>query len=282
MFKKTSLTALLALILFPAFAQNSLLYKVSGKGLRHPGYLYGTIHLVCEGDLYLSPALKDALKQADSVYFEVDVNNVNQEEMMEGMMGGEGYDMQQHFRPGDFERLKEYMEDSLGMDLDELRPMKPMVLQVILGMYSLGCTNPSSYETALNQLAAEHKKTVKGLETAADQIAIFRSVPDSTQVNDLMELLNEPGKLKNSFNKIVAAYKRQDLDALYALRKESPESPAMEEMLLSKRNRKWVPVIEKAMRHGRILVACGAMHLPGEEGLIALLKAQGYTVTPVL
>ena len=58
MLKKICLTILLAFALAPAFSQQALLYRVSGNGLPQPGYLFGTIHLVCPADFTLSPQVK--------------------------------------------------------------------------------------------------------------------------------------------------------------------------------------------------------------------------------
>ena len=56
----------------------------------------------------------------------------------------------------------------------------------------------------------------------------------------------------------------------------------MEEQLLTARNRAWIPVIEAAAaEHGQVMVAAGAAHLPGEEGVLALLEARGWTIAPL-
>src|SRR5688572_25667614 len=64
----------------PTDPNNSLLWEVSGKGLTQPSYLYGTMHMVCEEDAKMSEGLKDAIKKSKQIYFELDMDNM--EEMM--------------------------------------------------------------------------------------------------------------------------------------------------------------------------------------------------------
>lgn len=282
MLRKTCLTALLALILLPALAQNSLLYKISGKGLQQPSYLYGTIHLICPGDFYISPALKNAVSAASALYLEIDMDDPSMMgTLMEGMKLPDGQNLQQHFSAGDYARLSAYLKDSMQMDINQFRQMKPMVIQMMMMQRAVSCPTPTSYEQALVEMAAGQKKPVMGLEKVADQVAVFDAIPDSTESRMIMEYINDFAKQRTSFNNLVAAYKRQDVKALHDLLKDAPEFTGYENLLIYDRNRNWVPVIEKAMQASTILVACGAMHLGGEQGLLALLKAQGYEVTPV-
>ncbi|MDQ1086282.1 TraB/GumN family protein [Siphonobacter sp. SORGH_AS_1065] len=63
---------------FQSFGQSgekSLLYEISGKGLTHPSYIYGTFHLLCQQDLKLSPVTLEKVKNSDQVYLELDMDD---------------------------------------------------------------------------------------------------------------------------------------------------------------------------------------------------------------
>jgi uncharacterized protein len=80
----------------------------------------------------------------------------------------------------------------------------------------------------------------------------------------------ELGRLSLDF---IPGIAEAEADALFA---------EMEERLLTARNIAWIPVIEAAAaEHGRVMVAAGAAHLPGELGVLALLQARGWTITPL-
>ncbi|WP_119079903.1 TraB/GumN family protein [Chitinophaga alhagiae] len=282
MLKKFASTLLLALTFLAARSQNALLYKISGNGLQQPSYLYGTIHLICPEDLYLSPALKDAMAAARELYLEIDMDDpAMMATMGEALKTPEGYDLAQHFKPGDFDRLAAFMKDSLRADITPFRKMKPLVVQMMILQRMATCPLPASYEQQLVQMATTQQKPVQGLEKVEDQVALFDAIPDSTECRMIMEYVNNFQQQRHAFNRLVAAYKRQDVAAMHQELKTSPELAGFEDLLVYDRNRNWVPVMEKAMRQGTVLVACGAMHLGGEQGLPALLKARGYQVTPV-
>ncbi|RPE05621.1 TraB/GumN family protein [Chitinophaga lutea] len=280
--KSILLTLLLALTLIPALAQQSLLYRISGKGLQQPAYLYGTIHLICAGDFVMPPALKNAVAASTALYLEIDLDDPSTiSEMVKGMAAPEGYSLQQHFTPEDFARLTAWLKDSMQLDINQFARSKPMVLQMKMLQRAVPCSDPVSYEIELLKIAMAGKKPVMGLERIGDQIAVFDSIPDSVECRMIMDYVNDFPKQRATFEQMTAAYKRQDAAALHRLFAQSAEWAGYEDALVYDRNRNWVPVIEKAIRQGPVVIACGAMHLGGEQGLLALLKARGYEVTPV-
>jgi len=79
---------------------------------------------------------------------------------------------------------------------------------------------------------------------------------------------------------MVDHYLNQDIESLYHTFAESPTG-AYQKEILDDRNRAWIPKIEEMMGYEPIFVAAGAMHLAGENGVIELLRKQGYSLTPV-
>lgn len=285
MFKRTIIiTVTLTLFLLPAFAQHSLLYKISGKGLKQPSYLFGTIHMICPDDFFLSENLKTAFSQAKTIYLEMDMDDPA---MMTRLMQSlqektDGYSLQNVFKPQDYQKLSQFFKDSIGMDVSMFKTMKPMILLSSVMMKSLDCPSPASYEGSLINMAKEQQKPIEGLENIEDQVAIFDAIPDSTESVMIMDYINNLPKQRALFKRLVAAYKRQNITEIHEYLKESPELAGFEDVMVYKRNRSWIPVIEKAAAKETTLVACGAMHLGGDKGVVALLRKQGYTVEPVL
>jgi uncharacterized protein len=140
-------------------------------------------------------------------------------------------------------------------------------------------------EQIIMQQAKENRKSIKGLETMAYQMSIFDSIPYKVQAEQLVQYIDNVGK-GNDDNKeyedLVSAYKNQDLNKLEALTKQSDMGMAnYSDLLLYNRNRKWVMKLKTLMTQNSLVIAVGAGHLPGENGVINLLRKAGYTLTPM-
>jgi uncharacterized protein len=284
MFKRIFITATLALFLLPAFAQHSLLYKISGKGLKQPSYLYGTIHMICPDDFFLPAHVKEAFSASKTIFLEMDMDDpAMMGKLMQSMQEkADGYSLQNAFKPQDYQKLSQYFKDSIGMDISFFNTMKPMILLSTVLMKSLDCAAPASYEETFIKMAKEQQKPIEGLEKIEDQIAVFDAIPDSTESGMIMDYINDLPKQKALFSRMVGAYKRQNITEIHEYLKESPELAGFEDIMVYNRNRNWIPVIEKAAAKETNLFACGAMHLGGDQGVVSLLRKQGYTVEPVL
>jgi uncharacterized protein YbaP (TraB family) len=73
-------------------------------------------------------------------------------------------------------------------------------------------------------------------------------------------------------------YLSQDLDSLYQLMADSPEMMGSLDLLLNRRNRNWIPIMEAAMKKSSTFFAVGAGHLGGSQGVLELMRKQGYQV----
>jgi uncharacterized protein YbaP (TraB family) len=121
-----------------------------------------------------------------------------------------------------------------------------------------------------------------GLESVQFQATLFDSIPYETQAKDLLNYIDSIDNYKKSTAEMVAVYKSQDLDKLDSLvRKSDPSMNSYMDLLLYGRNRKWVQQMPNIMMEGTLLFAVGAGHLPGEQGVINLLRQKGFTVKPV-
>lgn len=283
MIKRTFATLAFLCLLLPAFAQQSLLYKVSGKGLKQPSYVYGTIHLICPDDFFLPPHLQKAFDQARSIYLEIDMDDPA---MMATMLGrlqetDEQYSLEKAFRPEDYRKLGKYLKDSMNMDVTIFKKMKPLVILSMILPKMLNCPTAVAYETKFVSMAKEQQKPVLGLEGLDDQIDVFDAFPDTLEARMIMDYINDLPKQKAIYSRMVAAYKKQDIQQLHNFLGESPEFAGYEDKLVYDRNRNWIPVMEKAMQQETVLFGCGAMHLGGDQGVVELLRKRGYKVEPV-
>lgn len=293
---KTTLKLLLALLMavgqtWPTMAngndqtQNALLWQISGKGLKKPSYLYGTIHAICPEQLVISQLLRDKVGQTEQLTLELDMDDPN---MMGQFMASaklpEGQSLKALFSEGQYKLLAAYFADNFGVDLAYLDSMKPFILQTMILSKLTDCT-PESYEQKLMDIAHGNQREVIGLETVQQQMHAVDQLPDTMYADMLVRMVNDIAQSKADYRKMVDLYLAQDLTGLDSLMKKSykeEEYKKFEEVFLAQRNQAWIPVMEKMAKAKPTFFAVGAAHLSGQNGVIALLRKQGYKVTPVV
>lgn len=264
-------------------AGNSLLWEVSGNGLTSPSYLFGTFHLLCKEDVQFSKALKDALERSALVYMELDMDDPSV------MLGGltlmnmkNGRKLKDLFKEDEYKRIEAYFRDSLKTPLTMFQGMKPMMLLSLIYPRLMSCNTMSGVEMQLMNLAQHGKKEIRGLETMAFQASMLDSIPYEMQAAELLKTVDSPLQSKRLLDSMIQAYKNQDMVALERMMNDDSYGlDGDQDLLLGKRNSNWVAQLKVIMHKQPVFVAVGTGHLPGPEGVIALLKKEGYTVKPV-
>jgi uncharacterized protein YbaP (TraB family) len=141
-------------------------------------------------------------------------------------------------------------------------------------------------EQLIMQEAQKYKKRISGLESMASQMAIFDSIPYKLQAEHLLKYIESDGKEiegDKEYEQLVEAYAKQDLEKLGKLINESDMGgERFQEILLNRRNRDWVVKLKDIMSKRAVTIAVGAGHLPGKNGVIQLLRKEGYVVKPVV
>jgi uncharacterized protein len=266
---------------------NTLLWKISGNGLDKPSYLFGTIHMLCKDDAELSYNFKKAIRNCDEVYFEVDMDNLFEIFGAIGKMKMQGdTTLRDLLSESDYKTVKEYFEARSSMlPFSMLETFKPMLAASTLEEGSLPCDNTTMMEQEIMKEAKENDKKIKGLETMSYQAGILDSIPYKLQAEQLVAYINNAGKNSDAdeeMKELFKAYKDQNLKKLELLMVETDMSIAgFIDILLYHRNENWVNKLVTLMPGRSLVIAVGAGHLPGEKGVINLLRKQGYTVTPV-
>jgi uncharacterized protein len=272
---------------------NSLLWKIEGKELREPSYLFGTMHLIPAEDYLWTTAMNNAFSQSKQVVFELDMNEMNDMSNMltllpQLFMKGDTT-LSMLLNRDDYDELTAKMQN-IGLPMFLFERMKPFFLSVFLsedmkpGALQDG-DKIKSYELELTTMANAQRKKVSGLESIAFQAGLFDNIPYKQQAEMLSEILrqsetNKADSLQSQ--ELIKWYKQQNIQKLNeTITQEKSEFSGMEESLLYLRNEQWIGLMEKNMKEGATFFAVGAGHLPGERGVIHLLRKAGYQVKPV-
>lgn len=263
---------------------NTLLWEISGNGLQKSSYLFGTFHLMCRDDISFSTQLKTALSNADYVYMEMDMDDPSV------MLGGllmmnmkDGKKLKDLYTEDEYEKVSQYFKDTMHLPMELLGSTKPFFLAAMLYPKMMPCKTLTGVEEELMKLARAQKKEIKGLETMEFQASVFDSIPYEEQAKDLLKSIDSMQSYKQDFDTILSVYKSQNLGDIEKQFKDSEFGMEdHQDLLLNNRNKNWVNQLNMVMKKNSVLVAVGAGHLVGEEGLINLLRNEGYTLTPVL
>lgn len=266
---------------------NTLLWRISGKGLQKPSYLFGTMHLLCADDIALSDSLRTAIQGADNVYLELDMDNMFE------MLGA----MQHMSMRGDttladlltkeeYIRVKKYFKENSSMlPFEMLQTYKPLLTaSLIAEQQSSTCDHMISMEQLIMEEAKTHDVGIKGLETMDFQLGIFDKIPYKIQAKQLYQVIAHAGDKadESELHELTEAYRKQQLEKLEEMtKKEDMGMKNFTDVLLYNRNTDWAKKLQTLMTDKSLVVAVGAGHLPGTKGVISLLRQAGYKVEPV-
>ena len=291
---------------FIAFASLALLtvsslsaqifYKIEGKDLTSPSYIFGTHHLAPLSVIDSIPGCREAFNAAEQVVGEIDMT-IDQmalaQKMQPYMIAPSDSTLSKVFTPEELQIVGAEFEKWApmpGMKVQMLDMMRPMVetTMITVGMVQKDLPNFNPAEQLDSYFQGDAKargKLIRGLETPEFQAELlYCKVPVAEQAKALLELAKDPKDAMEKSKKLNDLYLAQDLEGLMALSNESDNSSdeaAFMEALVNMRNANWVKELPGIMKEHPSFIAVGALHLPGENGVIEGLRKAGYTVTPI-
>lgn len=285
---------ILLLLLFCSQVNGQLLWKVSGNGCYEESYLFGTLHLETSEFIDSVPGLASAIENVDVIFGELEGDDMlsmnTMLQMMKEATAPADSTLDKLLSPEDYkivdDVIKKYM---FGFGLKEIGVLKPAVLTLYLEMMQMQKLYPKSLDpnnlidVAIQKRGKQLGKRVEGLEGVEDQTSALFGIPLTEQAEDLVDFCRKDREFADSSSQLRDAYRAQDLSAIEKIvfdPEMGMDDESMDRMSYN-RNRKWMEKITQTLPVQRVLVAVGAAHLVGEQGLIELLRSRGYTVEPV-
>ena len=260
-----------------------LLWEVSKAG-SEPSYLFGTIHTEDPGILQLAQPVQQAFDAAQAVVLEMLMDTDAMMYSSTVMLMMDGRSLQDIIGQPLFKRLALALQ-SRGLPEVVLEHLKPWAAAVILSM-PVSKTG-QVLDVMLYQNALQQGKKVYGLETVQEQLQVFESMSEADQIVLLKDAVDNFSGIDAMHAELLAAYRQRDLAELMALNEVSLQqgdqrlAEDFQQRLIIERNYRMLQRMQTYLQHGKAFVAIGALHLPGEEGLLNLLEQQGYTVRRV-
>lgn len=284
--------SIIALLISVAAVQAQLLWKIDGNGVNKPSYLFGTHHIAPITVLDSVPSLRQIINEADKVYGEVVMADMMKPEgvmaIQTAMMAPADSTLSKIFTPEQLDTISNALSTYIqpGLTVQMFEAFKPAMLSTTfasgLSVQAFPDFDVSQQlDATIQSIATEMGKEVGGLETVESQIEVLSGNPISEQAEALMEELRDVDKAIRQARTLATAYRLGDIEAILAEMSKDSDSESDLDRLLYSRNRNWIETMQTQLPAGGALYVVGAGHLPGEQGVINLLRKAGYTVKPM-
>ena len=270
----------------------SLLWKVSGKGLERPSYIYGTHHLFPLSFLDSVAGLKKVFASSEQMVGEIvlqDMAAIGLEIQKAGLMPPDTT-WQMLLSDEDYRFVDEQLTAFFGVGLQAFGMFKPSVASMqyvaVFFQKKFPDNKGESPDIWFQQQAATRGIPIIGLEAVQDQIyVLFELASLKRQAEDLVCALRNIDYTESITKKMIKLYRAADLNGFSKMLLEEGPCPANEKQMtaLNKtRNDKWLEKLPAIMANKPSFIAVGALHLVGEEGILHGLEKAGYTVEAVI
>jgi len=265
-----------AFILPVKLFSQSLLWKVTGNDIASPSFIYGTIHLKDHRVFEWKDSVYARINRCDAFAGEIELSSQNLLKATMLLILPEGQTLHDRFSPEDYQLIKSAVKTCSGYDLSLLDKFKPASLVALC--YSGGDVSDlkATVDELLYQHAVAHGKNMIGIETIEEQASLLDKIPDSY----VLEFFRNLEAQEREFEKLIRCYCRADLDSLWVLMQDEESGTLLNEELIRHRNFRMTERIIPIIRQQSTFIAIGSGHLPGNEGVLALLRKEGYVVEP--
>lgn len=266
-------------------ASNSLLWEISGKGLKKPSYLFGTHHLVNAKFADTMKVLQEKLKSVDAVVGEILMDSTMQTKLGPFLMM-KNNTLDNLLTKAEYKEVEDYFKSKQpDFELKQMNNFKPAMISIMVTLFD----DPDAQkgmkdgiDVGFQQYAKKNGKSLLGLETVEYQGALLFDTDLQKQKKALLKSIREIAKTRQKMQELKTYYLAQDIDKLTTFFKAfDEENKEFMNELLKNRNKRWLDQLPALMGKQSLFIAVGAGHLLGNEGLIQGLQTLGYTIKPV-
>ncbi len=269
----------------PAYSEGRL-WRVQAPDSAAPSHIFGTIHSDREAAVDLATPVERAFDRAERYAFELDFDNNIRAAMTQAMMDTDGPPLSERLDATSWRQLQQVARER-GLAPQQLDGLAPWAVALTLATPDV---QPSAtLDRVLYRRAKRSGEPITGLETADEQIAVFAGLSEAQQLDMLRQVveLGAADRIEPLLEELVSAWLAGDLARLVALSEAHPmmgnaeAQEALERRLVDERNARMAERMAPLLDQGGTFVAIGALHLPGEAGVLQRLSRAGYTIEAV-
>lgn len=259
-----------------------LLWRIVGPGTE-PSYLFGTIHLSDPSVTTLAEPVTAAFDESEVLVAELELHPLARTQIAQASLLPADADNVADHAPGVFGLLQQVAWQDYGLRREDLLRLKPWALFTLLSRPA-GASG-KVLDEVLQDRALEGGQQVLGLETAPELIAVLDGITVADQIEILRDTVCNYEELKRQVGELVAYYLDGDLAGMWAINSRQHHDEAVYarfiDRILTQRNRRMLQRLREPLARGRLFIAVGALHLPGEDGLLRGVESMGYQVERV-
>jgi len=246
---------------------------------RAPFYLLGSVHALQRSDYEKAVTVEEAVKQSQLILFEVDPkeDQIFAAKLREAARLPRGEQIQGKISPKTYNYLRKITINGMA----EWQHLRPWAIAMLLDYPALqGVSSIYGVDNHVAEMARRYSKRTGGIETVDEHVRVFSDMHMIEGEVYLLQAVVHAAEASPQFQLDVAAWKSGDTNRLYAMHvRRMKEAPTVWWRLLDRRNEKWVPKLEAAIKSGTpTLVVAGALHFSGPRSVIALLQKRGYKI----
>jgi len=267
---------------------SSLLWEIRGKGLQKPSYLFGTMHVSNKMVFHLSDSFYKAIRHADIVALETDPGTWQDDFSRYDLDGYAHYTRRRegYATPNDYLSIHAFKSYPYEKFLEEALSESPSLINSFLYRNQSEGTADFEEDTYLDlyiyQAGRKWNKKVCGVEHFDESMTLMREAYAAAARDASQRQRNFDVDREFSYARMEEAYRTGNLDLLDTINKLNSRSAAFDEKFLYRRNEIQAASIDSIIRSGAALfVGVGAAHLPGERGVIEILRRAGYSLRPI-
>lgn len=271
------------------FSNAQIFWKITGNGSTKTSYLLGTHHLIDKDSIPESSKILSYIPSVELVVGEMEMNNMlsKQFKLLQSALMKDTT-MSQLLTKEEYLMVDAQMKEVVGKGLDKLGKLKPVMLSMLYSVMLFKKEYKLTKEAELidlevQKIAKKKKIDVLGLETVDQQISILMNSKSlKKQAEELVQSLKDKNKSVEGMHKMNESYLKGDLESLIQISMEEGQMDKENmEVLCFRRNKNWMDQLQKILPEKSCFIAVGCLHLAGEQGLIQLLRNQGYQVQAV-
>ncbi len=275
-----------------------IFWKIEKAGLA-PSYLLGTMHVTDPRVLAMPTGADAAYETAKTVIVEsdeiVDDRKAAAALMMqpELTMFTDGKSIKDFLQADEQEKLTAGLKRR-GIPLTLVAKMKPWMIASFVALPACELSRKAAGASFLDKKLAEDAltqgKALKGLETLVEQLKAMDALPVQFHLDALIETLDLGDTVADVMETTTELYLTGDTGMVMPLMKavseeKSPDNSTdyadFEQRIVIDRNKTMASRAKPILDGGSVFMAVGALHLPGNEGVIELLREDGFTITAI-
>ncbi|MDD4216863.1 MAG: TraB/GumN family protein [Bacteroidales bacterium] len=279
--KKITVVLSFLLIVASLFSQ-SILWKVTGKKIKSPCYLYGTIHIQDKKVFAFDQTVTTAFDECDAFAMEILMDDIDPNEIKTAMFM-EKKTIKEFLTDEQYNILDSIVKEKTGTGMFMYNKMKPFFLSSQLMQMGLKQDMEMPLDLYFLDKARKAGKSCYGVEKFMNQINAIDAINIQDQVDMLYEGLTDTSSVNSDvqFEELVQAYLNFDMIKLFDVSNDTALPKEFNKAFLVDRNIGMAKNFIKIAKKESLFCAVGAAHLPGEKGVIELLRKKGYAVEPI-